>query len=296
MKNIVLFGCLLIGHLAFPQLTGRQSYEKLGISFTIPDGWFGQETNEGLILASNTMAGFMLLATHNYSLAQLKQDAQKGINEGNGTVLQLATPIETLSPNAIGGLFEGTMEYQPAKAYSISVVNPYETGPGVTIAAITTSEMYNQEYEKLCKSIFNSLKFTKVDRTSELSEWKQWLSNVRLTYMDSYYSSSYTDGGVSGGYSTERKIDLCSRGYFNYGNYSDVSVSGAGVSGYSQGNTDGQGKWEIKIGESGDPELFLNFYNGEVYNYHLEYKEEKLFMNGDRYFRTTEGEYAPNCN
>ena len=276
------------------QLTGNVNYEKLGISFNIPSGWKGQEGDGMVILGSDVVPGIVILTTHSYNKQELIEEAKRGIKDENGTSLILAGDIQNLTSNAIGGEFSGTMEWKQAKAYVIGIVNPY-SGPGVSIIAATMSDKYTSEHEKVCKQIMNSVKFAKIDRSKELAEWKQWLSNVRLTYMDSYYSSGYTSTDVSGGYSTERKIDLCAKGYFNYNNYSDVSVSSVGASGYNSGNTAGDGTWKIIIGSTGDPTLILNFQNGDEYSYRLEYTDEKLYMNGDRYFRTTQGEYAPNC-
>lgn len=296
MKPKIIFcTALLFFHISgWTQITGKVNYEKLGLSFEIPSGWKGQEGDGIVILGSDVIPGLVLLSTHTYNKQELIQEAQKGINEGNGTLLKLSGNLENLSPHAIGGEFSGTLEWQQAKAYVIGVENPY-SGPGVMIMAATLSNVYSAEHEKVCKQIFNSLQFAKIDRSKELAEWKQWLSNVRLTYMNSHYSSNYTDGGISGGYSSERKIDLCAKGYFNYRSNNDMTISGSGVSGYNSGNSAGDGTWKVIIGTSGEPTLILNFQNGEEYSYRLQYTDQKLYMNGDRYFRTTEGEYAPNC-
>ncbi len=284
---------IFLSQLGYSQLTGVVNLEKIGISFTIPEGWMGQESDDMLILGSNTVPGIVIMTTHNYTKEQLISEAKAGIQE-EGTSLTLNGSLDMLGSHAVGGKFSGTMEWQASSAYIIGAANPYE-GPGVTIMAATLQNMFSNDHIAVCKQIYQSLKFKKVDRSAELNEWKQWLSNVRLTYMDSYYSSDYSTGGVSGGYSTERRIDLCARGYFNYGSSSDLSVSGSGVSGYSAGNDSGQGTWAIVIGNAGEPMLVLNFHNGEKYSYTLQYSDEKLYLNGDRYFRTTEGEYAPNC-
>jgi hypothetical protein len=293
--NTTLFLSLLLSISTFAQLTGEVNYEEVGISFTIPPGWQGQEGDGVILLGSNTLPGIVVLTTHNYGIIELKTEARKGYSEGYGTRLSLSGELEDLSETAVGGVFTGTLEGQGAKAYLVGIANPYE-GPGITIMAATLTNMYSQQHEDIAKKVFRSVTFKKVDKSSELAEWKTFLSGVRLTYMDSYSSSSYTDGGVGGGYSTEIKIDLCSEGYFNYNNDSDMTVSGSGVSGYSTSDDRGSGKWEIKVGANGQPALVLNFRNNEVYSYSLTYEDEKTFLNGNRYFRTTEGEYAPNCN
>ena len=297
MKNKIYLSLLLLFSPLFlsAQLTGFVNYEKVGISFTIPSGWVGQEGDGVIMMGHESIPGVVILTTHNYSLAELNSEAKKGVNEGNGTFLQLNGSIDKLASNAIGAEFAGTMDWQAAKAYILGVANPHQ-GPGVSIMAVTLANMYSAEHEKVCKQVFNSIRFKKIDRSKELKEWKTWLSNVKLTYMDSYYSSGYTDGSVSVGSSSRVSIDLCSKGYFNYSSSSSTTISGAGVSGYGGDNDGGDGRWSIGIGPSGEPSLILSFQNGEKYTYRLEYSNEELYLDGDRYFRTTEGEYAPNCN
>ncbi len=278
---------------SFAQMTGEVNYDELGISFIIPEGWLGQEGDETILLRSNSLPGIVLLATHEYSLVQLKSEAKKGISEGYGTRLNLSGEVEELSDNSIGGEYKGTLEGNAAKAFIIGIVNEHG-GYGVTIMAAALENNYSEKYEEIAKQIFSSFNFRKVEKSDEVEEWKSFFSGVRLTYMDSYSSSSYT-GGASGGYSTEIKIDLCSEGYFNYGSDHDMTISGSGISGYGNSDQAGAGKWDIAIDRNGIPVLKLNFYNNEVYTYQLTYEDQKTYLNGDRYFRTTQGEFAPNC-
>lgn len=296
MKKTV--GCLLISLLCSPllgQLTGHVNYERLGIAFDIPSGWFGQEGEGMLLLQSQSTPGLIMILPHNENITQLTIEARKGINEGNGTVLKLSGPLSNLSTRAVGGEFSGTMEWQPATAYIIGMANPNEHGPGVYIVSATTKDQYSPEYENLAKQVFRSVQFSETNLSSEITEWKRWLSDVRLTYMSSHYSSDYTPGGISGGYSSTKIIDLCSKGHFIFNSNSDMSMSGDGVSAYSSGNNDGQGTWNIQANAMGEIMLTLEFHNGNEHQYRLEYIDEELRLDGTRYFRTTDGEYAPNC-
>jgi len=294
MKHLVTIFLLAIVILSHGQISGDVNYEQIGVSFTIPEGWSGQESNGMLILGSNTIPGLIILAEHNYTIEQLKVEAQKGLNLGNGANLSLSGQLANLSSNAVGGEFDGTLEYQQAKAYIIGVANPHG-GTGATIMAVTNSSNYTKEHEEVCKTIQQSFRFKKIDHSAKIKEWQDWLSNVRLTYMNSSYSPSYSSGGISGAYSSETKIDLCSNGSFSYSGNSDVSVSGDGVSGYNAEQNAGQGKWSVEPSSSGNYNLVLKYHNGQSEYYTLEYKDSKLYLNGYRYFRTTEGEYAPNC-
>jgi hypothetical protein len=204
--------------------------------------------------------------------------------------MQLEGKLSDLSSTALAGMFSGTMENQPAKAYVIGLVNPNEGGYGVSIMSVATKSEFSQTNKDVATALYKSFKFEKIEKGSEIAEWTEWLSNVRLTYMDSYYSS----GDVGGGYSSEERIDLCAAGYFLFNASNEMTVSGSNVSGYNSGGSSGNGKWKI-VARGNQLVLLLQYHEGEESSYYLEYKDEKLYLNGYRYYRTTEGEYAPNC-
>ena len=286
------------------QLTGHVNYEQAGIEFDIPEGWFGQEGDGVIILGSYQTPGRILIYQHEYNKAQLIEQAKLPIADSYGTNLNLQGELTDLASNAIGGLFVGTMEFQPAKAYIVGVANPY-SGYGVTIAAATTVDQYGPAYENLAKKVYKSFKFKKIaaansntastptnanaGATGAKKEWVDWLNNTRLTYL--YY---YGSGGS--GDSDEIRIDLCSAGYFNYMRNGYTIISGDGYSGHNQSNGRGSGTWQLKNARTNDCVLVLNFNSGEVKEYNMSYEDKKLYLNGNRYYRTRSGEETPNCN
>jgi hypothetical protein len=276
------------------QLQGYVNYEEPGISFDIPQGWQGHEGEDMVILGSTTVPGIVIITTHTSTIDELMREAKSGIVDQNGTRLTLNGQLRMVGNNAVAGMFQGTMEYQPAKGYIIGVENPHEGGVGVTIISATTQEAFSQANIDVADQLYGSFNFKKIDKSSEISEWKQWLSNVRLTYMNSYYSPGAMDGGISGGYSSVERIDLCAAGHFNQSGNSQMTITGDGVSGYNSGNKNGQGSWKI-VAKGAQLILVLHYHNGQESSYNLEFKDEKLYLNGYSYFRTTEGEYAPNC-
>lgn len=124
-------------------------------------------------------------------------------------------------------------------------------------------------------------------------EWRSRLADTRLTYMSSY-SSGYGDS--YGGYSVQRAMDLCNKGYFTYAGSSSFSANAPGASAYNAGNSGGDGTWVIVDGGSGTAVLQLHFNNGETARYTLGMQDGKTYLNGERWFRITKaegGEYAP---
>ena len=301
MKNftriLILFSAtilMFISNKMSGQKTGKVDYAQIGISFTIPQGWLGQEREGMFLMGSNTIPGLVILMPQNYgSLEAMKAELKNGYSDQMGTNLMLSGNIENLGNQKIGGTYTGTLEGQQVKAYVIAALNPH--GQEVLIMSVTTTQSYSDEQPKVAKSLSNSLQFAKPKTGPIVNEWKQMLSNTRLTYMDSYYSSSYTSGGISGGYSTEMRFDLCAAGYFNHNGSDNMTVGSDVSSGYSSGSSRGSGSWDIITDAAGNPILQLKFNNGKVWEYNLEMRDKKLHMNGKRYYRTWKGDYAPNC-
>ncbi len=107
-------------------------------------------------------------------------------------------------------------------------------------------------------------------------------TNSRLRYFERYNSPSFSEGGTSGSYSINRTIDLCPQGYFIFGNDNNFQLEGQGN---NQDKSQGSGTWEVVTGSDGYPSLKLIYHTGEESFYRLEYSEDKLFLNGERYYR-----------
>lgn len=271
----------------------RIDYPDYGLSFEVPAGWIGQENGDTFIMGHQTIPGFIILTLHDApDIQTLKQEAQAGLQDTNGTNLTAISSPKLYGSDGISCAYEGTIEREQAKAFGIALMSP--NGGGVTILVAASSSLFSSDYQQYAYHVAQSVEFRKIEKADVSDEWKEALSNVRLTYMDSY--SSNTSGG--GGYSSESKIDLCAEGYFNYRD-SDINAFGQYAGAYSQNK--GGGTWSLESGKSTEnPVLKLSFYDGTVYSYELSYKDNKLYLNGYRYFRTyandpTE-EFRPQCN
>lgn len=287
------------------QQTGKVDYKQLGVSFVIPDGWVGQETGAVYLMGHNTIPGFIILIPHSQSLTteQMMNEAKAGLNLGGGSQLQPAGELSMIADNQVGGEFEGSIEYTPAKAYVVGMANPH--GKGLTIIAATSHEAYESgTYMGLAKQVTASVVFSSVPAAglqgrpgnngktgSELEDWKYQLGGTKLTYLESYSSG----GSTGGGYNMKTEIHLCQAGYFLYYAQNFVSAGTSHSNIYSAGKNNGDGSWDI-VKENGWPYLLLKFNNGEQKAFQLEWREDtKLFLDGYRYFRTWEGSEAPHC-
>lgn len=295
-----LLALLLVGPLpAHAQaLSGDVDYPTRGIAFRVPDGWVGQETDAGIVLGSYSEAGLILMTRHDYgSLEEMRLAADQGIVDV-GLSLRRDGDVRQASDDVIGASFSGVYEGQPARAWAAGVLNPH--GSGVSVLALTTADAWTETLAERARALAASVTFRAPDFSSLVAEWRTFLSDVRLTYLDSDYSSGPSVGGylTGSGYSTERLLHLCAAGHYRYSSSSSLSIDTGGAFASDAGRDRGAGRWEIAVDTDGQPLLRLSAHDGGVRDVRLGYENGKTFLDGTRYFRTTPGDtngYAPLC-
>jgi hypothetical protein len=283
MCAIVLL-LLLGGSLSIAQLNGKVQIKERGIEFIIPAGWVAEQASDGYYLSSADLSGIVAVLFHDYhSVENLQNAASEGFVDDEGTSLFPSGEFKPYGKNGVSVMFTGTAQWQAAKAYAIGLVSPY--GGGLTVLGAAGENEFSTLHKEVVSKLAASIVFSKVPVQKVDSQWKQLLTAMKLTYLNSYSS-----GGGSGGYSDREVIDLCPDGRFGfYSTSSTVVNSGAGAYSASQGG--GAGTWTLKA-SSGETQLILRFNGGEESKYTLEFREEKLYLNGYRYFRTNDAE----CN
>lgn len=278
--SITLFAITLTLSQINAQKTGKVEYKTLGIEFTIPNGWVGQEGDGLFIIGSQTVPGLVIVTTNDAkSVDQMKNEARQGIADQNGTNLQVNGSFEDLGNNAVGADLQGTLEWQAVKGYILGMVNPI--GTGVTIMVASTPQQYSDQLKQAAFQIQNSIKFKKPETGPIVQKWKNEIVGRRLHYLNSYYSG----GAIGGGYDDETIIELCTSGSFYYYSKSNTTISGDGISAYNSDGDNGNGKWEVTANVEGQGVLKLNFRNGEVYTYTLSFQDKYVHLNGYKYYR-----------
>ncbi|NND08382.1 MAG: hypothetical protein HKN87_18540 [Saprospiraceae bacterium] len=300
MRNYITFIVILI--LTLPALlaqeTGSKSFPSLGIAFTIPNGWVGQETESGYLMGSHTVPGLLMVLPHQtQTLDQLKQEAEQGLVDNEGTSLILDGSVTEFGNAGLQAAFTGTLGGQSAKAFVTSLLN--KGGTGVTIMAATAPNEFTDAHKTLVGQLAQTVQFSEVVKPKADGEWSEKLKNARLTYMNSYYSSGASYGGYStgGGYSDKEVIDLCAQGYFLHSSTSSMSFDTGGGFGSSHDGSKGAGSWTVINNSDHQPVLQLTFHNGDIHEYVITTEGSKTFLNGARYYRTY-GTYAddgPDC-
>ena len=289
---------LFVAPIQAQVLSGPVDYPALGVRFTIPEGWIAQETDVGLVLGSKTEPGLMLVSQHAYrSLQEVQQAGDEGINDSSLT-LQRDGDYRIVDEHSVGAHFTGVYEGQPAGAYAIGILNPH--GTGVSVLALTSESAYSVAFEERAWTLAISFEFDKPDNTAELKDWRIFLSDVRLTHMTSSSSSGSSVDGYStySGHSSTSILHLCRAGQYRYGSSASFSVDAGSGFAHGGGDEQGNGVWEVVGDAHGQPYLRLTSNDGDVYELHLQYEDDKTFLSGTRYFRTLPGDkngYAPNC-
>jgi len=270
-------------------MSGLVEYKELGVSFTIPNDWVGQEQEGFVLMGSNSIAGIMLMFPSDATtLDQMKVDAKQGLNE-EGVSLQLVGDIKTSNEYRIEADYEGYMNFEKVKCFAIGMING--KGSGLTILAITTVAQFGESQIKAAKALANSVTFYQPVTSKASQYWLDQITGNRLAYLSSSGGSDY--GGGYSGSSTRENIDLCSNGSFlyYYNSHSSFSAGNSNLGtlsgfGYANSNDSNEGTWKVISYQTGSF-LELTFSNGKIAEYGLsENSKGNLLLNGTRYFRT----------
>ena len=214
----------------------RVTDEQLGFSFVPPAGWKVQKQPQGYLLGSDTLKGFILVTTHNFSsLEQIRAEASQGLVDAQSGIQLMPTGnFQPVGANGLAGEFSGMFQGQMAKAYSIALLSPQ--GGGVTVMAAVTADSYTSEYPRAVQSLAASVAFAPA--LAGGGELMQWIAGKYWSYSS------------SGGYSSERTVHLCPDG--RYFDSAESSASGSsdnratgsdwGVASQSQGVA----RWKIR--------------------------------------------------
>ncbi len=294
LKFVIIMIGLYSNYSCSQQTGNRVNYNSIGVSFLIPEGWVGQETQAGYMLKSETMAGFILINKNQVSdINILLNDAQQGFVNNNANYLQLVGNVENFNATGVGATYQGALEGIPAKAYMVSVLN--NIGLGVSIMATTTPEYYSNAYRQLCIDIASSV--AKQQTEVIANQTQQTKKSKRKNESEKYFAGarlSYINSGD--GYSTKIIIDLCEQGFFHHSSYDSMAVTVGNVSGGYGDENSGAGIWSIIESTNQHPILRLKFHKGKILEYYITFDGSKTYLDNRRYFRVYGEDGARWCN
>lgn len=285
-RTLLLFALFLL--VASPASAADFSDPAQGWSFDAPEGWVGRAQDGGVVLGSNTVPGLVVVQPHTYgAVSELRTAAQEGWYE-DGVALQLGGELEAFGDNGLLAPFKGTVGGERAKAVAIGLISPH--GGGLIVVSVAAESASTDTHRTVAEAIARSVRFSAPQTPDVVTEWTEWFADRRLTYMWSYDSGVGVDGSYAGG-SQKTVIDLCSSGRFWYHDSNSMSIDGG--TGYSYqgsvgggGSESGHGAWEI-VAQGREPYLVLRFQDGETWNYHLTYEDNKTYLGDQRFFVTS---------
>lgn len=249
-----------------------------GYFFRAPAGWKHQQTEDGVLLGHDVIAGPILVQPHTSLTVQaLQAEAMQGVQE-QGLMLMPAGGLEPFGSNGLQGEYQGLLQGQQVRAYAVGLVSPH--GGGVAVLAIAEAGTFGAGHRQAVQELARSVVFRPPEASPVTQSWDAELRGRKLKNMDSYYSG----GAISGGYSSETTIALCSNGEFGYWDSSTLGIGGDGVSGYSAGRGGAQGTWQIMT-RGGQSVLVLSGTDGSVREYTLSWKDKLVHLNGNKFFR-----------
>lgn len=255
------------------------AYPALGIAFEVPDGWTGQEAESMYVLQHQASESRVVVLAHDArSVAQLRQGAAEGIQEGDA-ILMPSTEVEAFGETGIRVDLEGLVDWSRTKAHAIALLSPH--GKGVTVLALAGHRQFSDQHRRYAEQVARSVVFSKAVIPPVVKHWRNRLQGAKLTYLSSSGSSDSSS-------TTKREYTLC-RGYFTFygdhsGYVSDPYVTGAGASMASQSSAGGT--WTVAHDGEGGAELVLVFQDDREVAFSLSEEDGATYLDDTRYFHT----------
>jgi hypothetical protein len=272
-------------------LEGGVDYPQLGISFTVPEGWQANEGDGMIFIGSKTTAGLILMSVHEFGdLEDMRLSVGSGFSE-DGMELFAAGEIRMVKNDVVVVDYTGKIEDQPARGLGAARLNPL--GNSVSVIALALERTWSDALPAAAMELMESITFRPVPRTGPTPEqWKRHLMNVRLTRIEDQPEPPAEEGTITNKppATLRQQIDLCN------GRFNQISTrSNDEQAGNAGGQTRSRGTWDVMEGSRGTI-LRLDHEDGRRSEYELDEQEGRTYLNGRRWFRTWEGEHAPECD
>jgi len=242
---------------------------RVGYKGVIPDGWFGtlpQEEEVFLLIPVGNAEGYMFINANPMDLNQLRKEWNNSLSLTDELVITLKGDPE-MNGKRMTGDFEVIGSQKPYQAYAVSIDGGH--GWTLSVALLCPVEKFND-----FKKSFDQLLASSVVEEPSLGSiygdfnWAEFLQNK---YLMSYMSSTQ--------FKEQDELWLCADGSFR----SKIKSKGKLVVDKSPYKGRRKGTWSAEgIGEQG--KLMLSSSKGESVALVMEIKDDKIFINGSRFF------------
>lgn len=263
---------------------------EIGLSFTIPEGWTGEQQGEAILLGHHTIPGLIILFQNTAKSAEeLRALAVKGIVD---VELDLKAKGEFILQSAerVQGEYEGVLQGNKVKAFAIGLINGL--GSGMNIVIVTSEDKFTEQHIDEASKIATSVTFSEEKDAKETIQWKQWLVGRKLKYSYSNSNIDYMGGSTHMSDTTVIKLYEDGSFYF-YSSSLNTFTSGSNQpldnnnpsgGGYIGGQDQNNGTYTIYTDTKGSF-LELHFKDDSYKLYELGTNREKqTTLNGTRYY------------
>jgi hypothetical protein len=272
-----LFFIIVFSSLAQDRLKPGAIYQQgaeifapmVGYRGIVPDDWFGtlpQEEEVFLMIPNGNEAGYMFINAHNVPLSRLKDDWLLDFSVTDEIIISIKGQ-PTIEGNRMWADFDVTGSREPFVGYAVAIEGGYGWTIGMILLAPTSQyEHYKKNFDQLLES--SQIEAPRIGSIYGDFNWPEFLRNK---YLMSYISSTQ--------YKEQDEIWLCADGTFR----SKIKSKGALVVEKSPYKGKRKGTWTAEgIGETG--KLNLSASKGESVSLSMEIKDDKIFINGGRFF------------
>ena len=249
---------------------GQEIYAPMvGYRGVIPDGWFGtlpQEEEVFLMIPNGNADGYMFINANPMELSQLRKEWNNHLSLTDALVISLDGE-PAIDGNRMIGNFEVTGSRVPYIGYAVAIDGGY--GWTLTLSLLCPVEKYDDFKKNFDQLITSSIvEEPSIGTMYGDFNWPEFLKNK---YLMSYLSSTQ--------YKEQDEIWLCGDGTFR----SKIKSKGKLVTEKSPYKGNKKGTWTAEgIGEEG--KLYLSLSKDGDVTLELEIKDDKIFVNGGRFF------------
>ncbi|MCK5701304.1 MAG: hypothetical protein KAI29_09130 [Cyclobacteriaceae bacterium] len=274
---LISFLSVVISGFAQDRLKPGSIYEQgqeifaplVGYKGVVPEGWFGtlpQEEEVFLMIPNGNSNGFMFINANHMNLSELRKEWNFHLSLTDEIVISIKGEPK-VEGNRMTGEFEVTGSREPFVGHAVAI----DGGHGWTITLILLSPV--SQYDAYRKNFDQLVASSIVEEPSIGSiygdfNWPEFLKNK---YLMSYLSSTQ--------YKEQNEVWLCGDGTFK----SKIKTKGMLKVESSAYKGKKKGTWTAEgIGEKG--KLHLYFTKNDDLVLDMEIKDDKIFINGGRFF------------
>ena len=261
----------------------RIEYPSLGLAFSIPGGFYGEETVSGYSMVDNVNYRYLLIKPHGAkNMDAFDQYLDQSRLKIDDYTFYFNTPREHVDDKVFGKAFSamGDKGYN-FNGYAIILMN--DQGQGMSVIAMTPQTTPNVSPKNLAMSLYRSVSLSAPVRDEKLEKWTRDLQNKYLIGISSHYFGDSGSEFSSGG-DTQSEIWLCGNGTGKYKFKSSWSGSSStGFTGYSTSANEIYGQWSLFYNLQSKPVLRIMDDKGNVMQFLVYYDGRTLTLNGAKF-------------